>query len=234
MIRIAPVVAAFVTVTCLVGAPAMAQTAPTSPSITTEGRASIKVAPDMAWISVTAETRAANPAEAQAANAQTMQKVRAALRAAGVKDDLVKTRSYNVDPQMQYANGKSTVIGYIAQQSLDVKVESLVGIGKIIDAAGSAATSVGDIRYDTSKRTELEAEALAGAVKDGVRRADVMAAAAGRSVLSVWHITDQHEAQIIPRPVAMMAAAPRVGAETTISPAEVEITASVTVTVILK
>ena len=131
------------------------------------------------------------------------------------------------------ANGKSTVIGYIAQQSLDVRVGTLANLGKIIDAAGSAATSVGDIRYDTSRRAALEAEALAAAVKDGVRRAEVMAAAAGRAVLSVWHITDQHEAQIIPRPMAVMAAAPR-AAETTITPAEVEIQASVTVTVILK
>ena len=125
------------------------------------------------------------------------------------------------------------MIGYIAQQSLDVRVDTLANLGKVIDAAGTAATSIGDIRYDTSKRTTLEGDALAMAVKDGVRRADQIAAAAGRSVLSVWHITDQHEPQMVPRPMALMAAAAK-SAETTITPAEVEITASVTVTVILK
>lgn len=210
-----------------------AQSAPTSPTVTTEGRATIKVAPDMAWVTVTAASRAAGPADAQSANAQAIAKVRASLRAAGVKDEAVKTRSYNVEPQMQYANGTSTVIGYIAQQSLEVKVDALANLGKVIDAAGADATSIGDIRYDTSRRADLEAEALAASVKDGIRRAEQIAAAAGRAVLSVWHITDQHEAQIGPRPMALMAAAPR-AAETTITPAEVEIQASVTVTVILK
>ncbi len=233
MNRLATLILASAAVVSMTAAPAAAQATLNSPSVTTEGRASIKVAPDMAWLSVTAESRAAKPADAQSANAQAMDKIRAALRAAGVADAAVKTRSYNVEPQMQYTNGKSTVIGYIAQQSLDVRVDTLANLGKVIDAAGTAATSIGDIRYDTSKRTTLEGDALAMAVKDGVRRADQIAAAAGRSVLSVWHITDQHEPQMVPRPMALMAAAAK-SAETTITPAEVEITASVTVTVILK
>ena len=152
MNRLATLILASAAVVSMTAAPAAAQATLNSPSVTTEGRASIKVAPDMAWLSVTAESRAAKPADAQSANAQAMDKIRAALRAAGVADAAVKTRSYNVEPQMQYTNGKSTVIGYIAQQSLDVRVDTLANLGKVIDAAGTAATSIGDIRYDTSKQ----------------------------------------------------------------------------------
>lgn len=216
--------------------PAAAQSQPTSPTVTTEGRASIKVTPDIAYLSVSIETRAAKPADAQKTAAATTDNVRAGIRRAGVKDDLVKTRSYSVDPQMQYNEGKSTLIGYIARHSLEVRVDNLESLGAIIDAAGAAgATSVSDIRYDTKQRAQIESEALALAVKDGLKRAQTMAGAAERTVLSVWRIDDQIASNGNPRPMPyMVAAAPRVGQETSIAPAELEISAAVTVTVILR
>jgi len=44
------------------------QNVPNSPAISTEGRASIKVAPDVAWVTVTAESRALKTADAQKQN----------------------------------------------------------------------------------------------------------------------------------------------------------------------
>jgi uncharacterized protein len=220
-----------------VAAPAAAQSgALNSPSVVTEGHASIKVTPDLAWLTVSSEARAPRPADAQRASAQAIDNVRASLRKAGVKDDAVKTRSYSVDPDMQYANGKSTVIGYIARQSLDVRVDNLSDLGAIIDAAGGAgATSVSDIRYDTKQRAEIEAQALALAVKDGLTRAETLATAAGRTVLSLWRIDDQNiRSGPRPMPVMMAAAKSVASAETSIAPADLEIQAAVTVTVILR
>ena len=220
-----------------VAAPAAAQSeSPTSPSVMTQGRASIKVTPDLAWLTVTSEARAPRPVDAQRAAALAIDGVRASLRKTGVKDDDVKTRSYSVDPDAQYIDGKSTIIGYVARHSLDVRVDNLALLGAIIDAAGAAgATSVSDIRYDTKQRPQIESEALALAVKDGLKRAETMATAAGRAVLSVWRIDDQIASNGNPRPMPyMVAAAPRVGQETSISPAELEISAAVTVTVILR
>ena len=138
-------------------ATAAAQTpAPTSASVMTEGRASIKVTPDIAWLTVTSDARAPRPGAAQRAAAMAIDNVRTSLRTAGVKDDAVKTRAYSVNPEMQYANGKSTVIGYIATHSLDVRVDNLTELGAIIDAAGgSGATSVSDIRYDVKQRDHV-------------------------------------------------------------------------------
>lgn len=217
-------------------APAAAQEQLTLPSVTTEGRASIKVAPDLAWLTVTAESRAARPADAQRGSAQAIDSVRASLRKAGLADDAVKTRNYSVDPEMQYADGKSTVIGYIARHSLDVRVDNLAELGAIIDAAGSTgATSVSDIRYDTKQRAEVEAQALSLAVREGLRRADTMAKAAGRAVVGLWKIDDQRMGTP-PRPMPLVMAAPSMKAsqETVIAPAELEIQAAVTLTVIVR
>lgn len=222
--------------TAALAATANAQTpAPTSASVMTEGRASIKVTPDIAWLTVTSDARAPRPGAAQRAAAMAIDNVRTSLRTAGVKDDAVKTRAYSVNPEMQYANGKSTVIGYIATHSLDVRVDNLTELGAIIDAAGgSGATSVSDIRYDVKQRDQIEAQALGLAVKDGLKRAEIMVTAAGRTVLGVWRIDDQRVSNT-PRPMQyMVAAAPRVEQETSIAPAELEIQAAVTVTVLVR
>lgn len=219
-----------------VAAPAAAQAQLTSPSVTTQGRASIKVTPDIAWLTVTSESRAARPADAQRGSAQAIDGVRASLRKAGLADDAVKTRSYSVEPEMQYADGKSTVIGYIARHALDVRVDNLAELGAIIDAAGgTGATSVSDIRYDTKQRNEIEAQALSLAVREGLRRADTIAKAAGRAVVGLWKIDDQRMG-ISPRPMALALAGPSIRAsqETVITPAELEIQAAVTVTVIVR
>jgi len=217
-------------------APVAAQAQLTSPSVTTEGRASIKVTPDIAWLTVTSESRAVRPADAQRASAEAIDGVRASLRKAGLADEAVKTRSYSVDPEMQYADGKSSVIGYIARHSLDVRVDNLAELGAIIDAVGgTGATSVSDIRYDTKQRGEMEAQALSLAVRDGLRRADIIAKAAGRAVEGLWKIDDQRTG-VAPRPMPLAMAAPsmRASPETVITPAELEIQAAVTVTVIVR
>jgi uncharacterized protein YggE len=221
----------------LLAAPAAAQSQvpATGPTVSTEGRASLKVSPDIAWITVTAESRAVRTADAQKLNATAMDSVRASLKAAGLVDDAVKTRSYTVEPQMQYTDGKSKVIGYIARQSLDVRVDDLSKLGAVIDAAGgSGATSISDIRYDVKDRTGIETKLLAEAVRDGMTRATAMAAGAGKEVLTIWRIDEQRFSDGMPRPMMMRAEGMAADKQTVISPNELEIQARVAITVLLK
>ncbi len=64
--------------------PATAQ-APASdgPSIVTTGEGTVKLAPDRAWVSISAESRARGPKEAQKANADAMTAVLGKLIALG-------------------------------------------------------------------------------------------------------------------------------------------------------
>lgn len=221
----------------LAAAPAAAQQQAlvNSPTISTEGRASMKVSPDVAWITVTTESKAARTADAQKLNATALDSVRASLRQAGLPDSAVKTRSYSVEPQMQYTDGKAKVIGYIARQSLDVRIEDLTRIGAVIDAAGgSGATSIADIRYDVKDRSSLELKLLGEAVSDGMGRARAMAAGAGKEVLTLWRIDEQRFSNNQPPPMYRMAAGAVAEQSTQISPNELEIRATVNLTVILK
>lgn len=207
----------------------------TSPSVTTEGRASMKVEPDRAHITVTAETRAPKTVDAQKQNAVAIDAVRASLRRIGLPDDAVKTGSYSVEPQMQYSDGKSKVIGAIARHSLDVRIDDLSKLGAVIDAAGAAGgTSVSDVRYDVKDRAGIETRLLTEAVRDGMTRATAMAAGAGKDVLSVWRIDEQRNS-VGPQPMYRMAAgAAEMAPQTQISPNEIEIQVRVMLTVLLK
>lgn len=232
----ATVIAAFLIAAATAVPAAAQQQAPVnSPAVATEGRASIKVTPDIAWITVTAETRALRTADAQKQNAVALDSIRASLRQAGLADEAVKTRSYSVEPQMQYTDGKAKVIGYVARQSLDARIDDLSRLGAIIDAAGgSGATSISDIRYDVKDRANIELKLLGDAVRDGMKRASAMAAGAGKEVSMLWRIDEQRFSNNQPQPMYRMAAGAAADQSTQISPNDLEIRATVNITVLLK
>jgi uncharacterized protein YggE len=215
--------------------PAAAQTppaaAPEGPTVVATGEGMVKVAPDRAWLQVTAESRAKSPREAQSQNAQTMSAVLQKLRGAGLKDDAIQTRGYDLQPEYDYNNGRQTLRGYVARNSVEVRVDELNRVGEVLDVAvSSGATSVGNVRFDLKDRAAVEREALRLAVMDARRRADAAAAGAGLKVERVVRI-EEHRARVQP-PVPMMmmerASAMAGQAAPPVAPGEVEVQASVT------
>ena len=110
-------------------APAWAQQAAPPPQqppvIVTRGEASLKRAPDQAFVSIAAEARAASPAEAQRNAADSMKAVQAAISKAGIGSDAIRTTGYSMQPDMEYTNGRARVRGYIVRNQLEVRVDDL-------------------------------------------------------------------------------------------------------------
>lgn len=205
--------------------------------IVTSGEATVKRAPDRAWVSIAAESRARSPREAQRANADAMTAVLGRVKAAGVPADAVRTSGYDLQPEFDFANGRQTLRGYVARNGVEVRVDDLPRAGEIIDAAvGSGATSVSGIRFDLKDRASAEREALTRAVSDARARADAAAAGAGATIDRVVRIEEQRMPPQEPRPVMMMRATMAQAAppETPITPGELEIRASVTMTVAIR
>ena len=82
------------------------QATPDPPVIVTRGEASVKRAPDQAWVSIAAESRASSSAEAQRLAAEAMKSVDSALSRAGLPDGAVRTTGYSLQPDMEYVNGR--------------------------------------------------------------------------------------------------------------------------------
>lgn len=223
----------------LVAPRAAAQEPPPPPAagdvVVTSGEGLVLAAPDRAFVSISAESRAKMPKEAQQANANAMTAVQARLKAAGISAEAVRTIALDLQPEFDYANGKQTLRGYVARNTIEVRVDEIEKVGEIVDAAvGSGATSVSNIRFDLKNREATERKALAQAVADARGRAEALAQAATRGIDRILRIEDHSETGgPPPRPMMMMRQA-AADASTPVTPGQLEIRARVTLIVKLK
>ena len=215
--------------------PASAQAADGT-TVVVSGEGVVMAVPDRASIGVSVESRAIAQREAQGKTATAMKAVQDRLRALGVPADAVRTTSVNLHIDADYVNGRRIVKGYVASNSIDVRLDAIDRVGEIVDAVVVAgATAVSDVRFDVKNRAVLEREALKLAVQDARARADAMALGAGRTVDRVLRIEEQGVATPGPMPVRAMAMREAAAApETPVAAGQLEFRARVTVTATLK
>jgi len=214
-----------------------APTTQEGPVVVTSGEAIVKRVPDRAWVQITAESRARSPREAQKLNADAMSAVLQKLKGAGLSADALQTRGYDLQPEYDYNNGRQTLRGYLARNTVEVRVDELPRVGEIVDMAVTAgATSVGGIRFDLKEKDAAEREALRLAVEDARRRADAAAGGAGMKVDRVIRIEEQRVTVNPPRPMmmAMRGEAAQAAAGPPVEAGEMELRGAVTLTATIK
>ena len=225
-------------ITALIAPPAYAQQqAPLNePVVVTTGEGLVQAAPDRAWINISAESRASTAREAQKRNTDAMTPVLSKLKSSGVAADAIRTLVYDVQYEWDFVNGKRVGKGYVARNTVEVRVDSVDRVGEYLElAVASGATSLGGVRFDLKDRAKLEREALRLAVADARSKADAAAAGAGRTVERIVRIEEGGiEGGPVPMPrfaraeVAIAAAAPP------IETGQTEIRARVTLTAVIK
>jgi uncharacterized protein YggE len=210
---------------------------PAEPVVVASGQGVVFAVPDRAWITISAESRAPSPREAQRLNAEAMRPVQDKLRAAGIPVDAIRTIGYDVQYEWDFVNNKRVGRGYVARNTIEVRVDSIDRVGDLLEiAAGAGATALGGIRFDLKDQAKLEREALRLAVLDARAKADAAAAGAGRSIDRILRVEEQG-VDVPPMPVRMMRQAAQANAADLappISAGQMEIRARATVTVALK
>jgi hypothetical protein len=162
------------------------------PVVITSGEGVVQAVPDRAWITISAESRAASPRDAQRRNAEAMKPVQDRLRAAGIPDEAIKTTAYDLQPDWDYSNNRRVLRGYVARNTIDVRIDNVDRVGDLLDIAVNAgATTVQNIRFDVKDRERIEREALRLAVADARARATAAASGAGMSVDRIIRIDEQ-------------------------------------------
>jgi len=209
---------------------------PQPPVIVMSGEGVVKQAPDRAWVTIAAESRARTAAEAQKVNIDAMTAVIEKIKASGIPAEAIQTSGYNLQPEFDYANGKQTLRGYVARNSVQVRVDALAKTGDVIGAAvGSGATSVSGVRFDLKDRDAAERQALRLAVRDARARADAAASGGGVTIDRVIRIEEQREMGEIVRPMTMaMRGAEAAQAAVPLEAGEIEIRSRVTLTVSIR
>jgi hypothetical protein len=225
---------------CAAAPPALAQQPSPSfqePVVITSGEGVVQAVPDRAWITVTAESRAPNPREAQKRNTEAMTPVLNKLKGAGIPAEAIRTVAYDVQYEWEFVNNRRVGRGYVARNTIDVRIDDVDRVGEFLEIAiGSGATSLGGIRFDLKERAKLERDALRLAVADARAKADAAAAGAGRSIDRIIRI-DEGGAGPVPPPRPMFREALQTAdasAAPPISVGQTEIRANVTLTAVLK
>ena len=203
------------------------------PVVVTSGSATVRRAPDRAFVTMAVETRARNPRDAQKQNADAAAQVLQRLSEARVGQEAVRTMGFNLEQEFDTGPTGRIPRDFVARNTIDVRVDEISRVGEIIDVlVRGGATTVAGVRFEIQNRAAAEQEVLRLAVADARSRADAAAAGAGLVVDRVLRIEDHRDGGIVlPRPMVMARAAE---ATTPIEPGLIEIHANVTLTVSIK
>jgi uncharacterized protein len=197
------------------------------------GEATVSARPDRAQISVGVISQSSTAQAAATANAtQTTQVIEAIKQTLGHGGEL-KTSGYSISPQYQYTAGRAPKItGFQASNTVLIIVNDLTLLGKVIDAASeSGANNVNGISFSLKDETATRTQALAEAAGKARAAAEAIAKALNARVVGVLQ-AETGEAPII-RPMMRSFSAMAVnagGAPTPIEPGDLDLHASVTVT----
>ena len=193
--------------------------------------ADVKRAPDVASIGAGVVTQAADANAAMRANAEQMQKVMAAIRAAGIADTDIRTSGINLSPQYRYAeNQPPAITGYQASNNVDLKVRDLGKLGKVLDAlVASGANQVNGPSFEIDQPDAVQDEARRAALDKAQARAQMYAKSLGLQVRRIVSISEGGGFNPpMPMPMVRMAAMAK-DAGTEVSPGENTVGASIDV-----
>lgn len=185
----------------------------------------LRLAPDMATLSLGVATEAPSAQAALQANAQRMSEVMAALRRGGVAAKDIQTSQLSVEPQYAYGpNQPPKLTGYRAANQVTVAVRDLSRLGAAVDAAAAAgANDMGGISFGLSDPSAAEDAARGAAVRALAAKTELYARATGYRVLRLVSLTESGGASP-PQPIPMVAMTSRFEkAETPVAPGEVRV-----------
>jgi uncharacterized protein YggE len=206
--------------------------------ITTSGEGRVEVAPDIAWLSFGVTARQPTVAAARDEVARGVAKLIELARRAGLKDEHIATAALSVNPEFDWEpeTRQRRLLGYSVSRQITLRLTDLGKLGELTEQAlGLGVTDASPATFDTSRRAELEAEALAAAARDARARAQVVADALGVRVGAPWRI-EAGGSMPAPRPMLRMAVAEAdamSGAET-YQPGLIRVSAGVTVSFALQ
>ena len=121
----------------------------------------------------------------------------------GIEPSALTTTSLTLNEDFDWSDGHQISKGFVARQSVEVKVSLLSVLPSLLDVAvpppasypsnpdlNALKVSVSGLRFDLNDRTQLEASCFKKAVLSALLKIDAAAQAAGVSVVKVLSIVD--------------------------------------------
>ncbi len=173
-------------------------------TITVTATGTSEAEPDTARITSGVTTEADTARAAMDANSQTMAKLIAGLKDAGIEARDIQTSNLNVSPRYdnsQRREGPPAVVGYQVSNDVSILVRDLEKLGSILDQAITlGANQMRGLSFEVSKAETLRDAARTEAIANARRRAELYAKSAGASVGKVLDIAEGGGYSGPPRP----------------------------------
>lgn len=212
--------------------PAQAKTTETT-RITVTGVGTVSVKRDQATTNLSVSVTDTTARAAMAAVTRNFNAVRAAILAAGAKEDDLTTSGLSLFPEYDYSSGQTPrIIGYRATVSLSV-VTAVNLAATVIDTAveaGGDLVSIGGISFDTANADAVTATARTRAVAAAKAKAAAYARQLGLKVGKAVKIVETSA----PMPSPIYAGADKVAAGVALDPGSAKVNVTVEITFILR
>lgn len=152
----------------------------------------VRRAPDLVLVNAGVMTQAPTASAAIQQNAQAMDRVRAALRRAGIADRDIQTSSINLDAQYSYEDRRAPVFtGYRAANQVTVRFRDVRNAGRILDALVEAgANQISGPMFTIDQPEPLLNQARTEALRVAQARAELYARALGKRVRRVLLVSE--------------------------------------------
>lgn len=202
--------------------------------ISVSGEGVVSTVPDMATINLGVTHEAKEAGTAMDATTQAAAKILQRLAELGVAPEDMQTSSITLNPvwsnRNSSASGNARITGFVASESVMVRLRDLNELGRIMDAVISdGANDFNGLRFSMQNPDPLMNLARQMAVADAIAKAQLLAAAAGVNLGPVQSMIEQGGG----RPVMMEMSAARAGG-VPIAAGEVSVNASVSMVFAIK
>ncbi|TCK98204.1 hypothetical protein EDC19_0622 [Natranaerovirga hydrolytica] len=164
-------------------------------TLNVNGKGTITVEPDMAYISVGVRTEDKDAEVAQKQNSQTMNKVIDAIKELGINEEDIQTSNFNLRPQYVTNRDDASITDvekYVVTHYLEVTVRDIDTVGNVLDTAISSGANLSNsIRFTISDSEEAYHKALVLALTNAQGKADALANALDVSIGAPINVTEQ-------------------------------------------
>ena len=145
-------------------------------SISISGQGKVLAKPDVGQISLSVISENSTVAAAQEDNTEKMNKIIEGLKEMGIEEKDLKTTNYTIYPKYQYLYGKSNIIGYKVDQTLQVKIRQLDKVSSVLNKATELGVNqIGSLSFTFDNPEKLQAEARKKAIDNAKEKAEVLA-----------------------------------------------------------
>jgi hypothetical protein len=201
-------------------------------TVSVSGAGEVTAQPDMARVTLGVDARRKTLPEARAEVTAAIDRLLALTRDLRIDPKYVNATRLQVRPEYTWVEqGRKQVLqGYYVGRQVEIELRDLDQLGPLLERAVTAgANQVGDASLDSTRRKELERQAMALAVQDAAANAGVLAQAAGARLGSVRSLNAASSPPPMPmyRMAAMADAAAAPPAESTYTAGEMTFSATV-------